>query len=170
MRKLWIINCENTVDIEGKQIPRLIAPGIFIPNSSNPIPFAKAKSILGQEYPFAIYNMRAENGVNFHFEAFAILAGTIQENGTLFLLCPQWDNLENELDFDALRWNENHAITCPNFYLHFKQLVAKFDFEVRADLPKLPTASGQIPSKIYQLTQEQQNICKIYRLILPIFI
>lgn len=158
MRKLWIINCENTVDIEGKQIPRLIAPGIFIPNSSNPIPFANAKSILGQEYPFAIYNMRAENGINFHLEAFAILAGTIQENGTLFLLCPQWDNLENELDFDALRWNENHAITCPNFYQHFKQLVAKFGFEVRTDLPKLPAASGQIPSKIYQLTQEQQNI------------
>ncbi|VEI77372.1 tRNA(Met) cytidine acetyltransferase TmcA [Mannheimia haemolytica] len=122
------------------------------------IPFSNAKTILGQEYPFAIYTMQAENGVNFNLDAFAILAGTIQENGTLFLLCPQWDNLENELDFDALRWNENHAITCPNFYLHFKQLVAKFDFEVRADLPKLPTASGQIPSKIYQLTQEQQNI------------
>ncbi|HGO5814193.1 TPA: tRNA(Met) cytidine acetyltransferase TmcA [Mannheimia haemolytica] len=122
------------------------------------IPFSNAKTILGQEYPFAIYTMQAENGVNFNLDAFAILAGTIQENGTLFLLCPQWDNLENELDFDALRWNENHVIACPNFHQHFKQLVAKFGFEVRTDLPKLPTASGQIPSKIYQLTQEQQNI------------
>ncbi|HHW7568295.1 TPA: tRNA(Met) cytidine acetyltransferase TmcA [Mannheimia haemolytica] len=122
------------------------------------ISFSNAKTILGQEYPFAIYTMQAENGINFHLEAFAILAGTIQENGTLFLLCPQWDNLENELDFDALRWNENHAIACPNFYRYFKQLVAKFGFEVRTDLPELPTASGQIPSKIYQLTQEQQNI------------
>ncbi|HGO5855000.1 TPA: tRNA(Met) cytidine acetyltransferase TmcA [Mannheimia haemolytica] len=122
------------------------------------IPFSNTKTILGQEYPFAIYTMQAENGVNFNLDAFAILAGTIQENGTLFLLCPQWDNLENELDFDALRWNENHAIACPNFYQHFKQLVAKFGFEVRIDLPKLPTTSGEIPSKIYQLTQEQQNI------------
>ncbi|HGO5822604.1 TPA: tRNA(Met) cytidine acetyltransferase TmcA [Mannheimia haemolytica] len=122
------------------------------------ISFSNAKTILGQEYPFAIYTMQAENGVNFNLDAFAILAGTIQENGTLFLLCLQWDNLENELDFDALRWNENHAITCPNFYQHFKQLVSKFGFEVRTDLPELSTASGQIPSKIYQLTQEQQNI------------
>lgn len=158
MRKLWIINCENTVDIEHKQISRLIAPGIFIRNLSNPIPFSNAKSILGNEYPFAIYDMRAENGINFHLEAFAILAGTIQENGTLFLLCPQWNNLENELDFDALRWNENHAIACPNFYQHFKQLVEKFGFEVKADLPELPTTRGQISSKIDKLTEEQQNI------------
>ncbi|HHW7506555.1 TPA: tRNA(Met) cytidine acetyltransferase TmcA [Mannheimia haemolytica] len=153
MRTIAIITSPNNADF--------IQQGYFyIPEnlSFKAIPFSNAKTILGQEYPFAIYTMQAENGVNFNLDAFAILAGTIQENGTLFLLCSQWDNLENELDFDALRWNENHAIACPNFYQHFKQLVAKFGFEVRIDLPKLPTASGQIPSKIYQLTQEQQNI------------
>ncbi|MEG9482236.1 GNAT family N-acetyltransferase [Mannheimia sp. HC-2023] len=132
----------------------------YIPenHSFKAIPFSNAKSLLGNEYPFAIYDMRAENSINFHLEAFAILAGTIQENGTLFLLCPQWNNLEHELDFDALRWNENHAIACPNFYQHFKQLVEKFGFEVKADLPELPTTSGQISSKIDKLTEEQQNI------------
>ncbi|MEG9475592.1 GNAT family N-acetyltransferase [Mannheimia indoligenes] len=132
----------------------------YIPenHSFKAIPFSNAKSILGNEYPFAIYEMRTENGINFHLAAFAILAGTIQENGTLFLLCPQWNNLEHELDFDALRWNENHAIACPNFYQHFKQLVEKFGFEVKADLPELPTTSGQISSKIDKLTEEQQNI------------
>ncbi|HDL5699827.1 TPA: tRNA(Met) cytidine acetyltransferase [Mannheimia haemolytica] len=153
MRTIAIITSPNNAEF--------IQQGYFyIPEnlSFKAIPFSNAKTILGQEYPFAIYTMQAENGVNFNLDAFAILAGTIQENGTLFLLCPQWDNLENELDFDALRWNENHAIACPNFYQHFKQLVAKFGFEVRAGLPKLPAASGQIPSKIYQLTQEQQNI------------
>ncbi|HGO5856718.1 TPA: tRNA(Met) cytidine acetyltransferase TmcA [Mannheimia haemolytica] len=153
MRTIAIITSPNNADF--------IQQGYFyIPENHQlkAIPFSNAKTILGQEYPFAIYTMQAENGINFHLEAFAILAGTIQENGTLFLLCPQWDNLENELDFDTLRWNENHAIACPNFYQHFKQLVAKFGFEVRIDLPKFPTASGQIPSKIYQLTQEQQNI------------
>lgn len=153
MRTIAIITSPNNADF--------IQQGYFyIPEnlSFKAIPFSNAKTILGQEYPFAIYTMQAENGVNFNLDAFAILAGTIQENGTLFLLCPQWDSLENELDFDTLRWNENHAIACPNFYQHFKQLVAKFGFEVRIDLPKLPTASGQIPSKIYQLTQEQQNI------------
>lgn len=153
MRTIAIITSPNNAEF--------IQQGYFyIPEnlSFKAIPFSNAKTILGQEYPFAIYTMQAENGVNFNLDAFAILAGTIQENSTLFLLCPQWDNLENELDFDALRWNENHAIACPNFYRYFKQLVAKFGLEVRTDLPKLPTASGQIPSKIYQLTQEQQNI------------
>ncbi|MEG9544595.1 GNAT family N-acetyltransferase [Mannheimia sp. HC-2023] len=132
----------------------------YIPenHSFKAIPFSNAKSILGNEYPFAIYDMRAENGINFHLEAFAILAGTIQENGTLFLLCPQWNNLEHELDFDALRWNENHAIACPNFYQHFKQLVEKFGFEISDNLAELPITSGQISSKIEKLTEEQQNI------------
>lgn len=156
MRKLVIVNDQNKK--LAQYVPKLVSSGVHLPSSIYPIPFSNAKSLLGNEYLFAMYDMRAENGINFHLEAFAILAGTIQENGTLFLLCPQWDNLENELDFDALRWNENHAIACPNFYQHFKQLVAKFGFEVRIDLPKLPTASGQIPSNIYQLTQEQQNI------------
>ncbi|HDL3093384.1 TPA: tRNA cytosine(34) acetyltransferase TmcA, partial [Mannheimia haemolytica] len=111
MRTIAIITSPNNADF--------IQQGYFyIPENHQlkAIPFSNAKTILGQEYPFAIYTMQAENGVNFNLDAFAILAGTIQENGTLFLLCPQWDNLENELDFDALRWNENQAIACPNFY------------------------------------------------------
>ncbi|QLB16016.1 tRNA cytosine(34) acetyltransferase TmcA [Mannheimia granulomatis] len=122
-------------------------------------PFSNAKAILGREYPFTIYDMRAENGVNFNLEAFAILAGTIQENGTLFLLCPQWHNLENELDFDALRWNENHAIACPNFYQHFKKLVEKFGFQIQTSSIEL-TTSGDFLAKScnVDLTQEQQKI------------
>ncbi|MEG9499991.1 tRNA(Met) cytidine acetyltransferase TmcA [Mannheimia indoligenes] len=153
MRSLVILTNPNTFSLAQQGY-------FYIPenHSFKAIRFSNAKSILGQEHPFAIYDMRAENGINFHLEAFAILAGTIQENGTLFLLCPQWHNLENELDFDALRWNENHAIACPNFYQHFKQLVEKFGFEISDNLAELPTTSGQIPSKIYKLTEEQQNI------------
>ncbi|QHB17795.1 GNAT family N-acetyltransferase [Mannheimia pernigra] len=153
MRSLVIITNQN--------IFSLAKQGYFyISENHTPkaIPFSNAKTILGQEYPFALYNMQAENGINFHLEAFSILAGTIQENGTLFLLCPQWHNLENELDYDALRWNANHAIACPNFYQHFKQLVAKFGFEIKPDLPKLPVTSGQISTKFYNLTEQQQKI------------
>lgn len=153
MRSLVIITNQNTFSL-AKQ-------GYFYISENHTlkaIPFSNAKTILGQEHPFALYNMQAENGVNFHLEAFAILAGTIQENGTLFLLCPQWHNLENELDYDALRWNANHAIACPNFYQHFKQLVAKFGFEIKPDLPKLPVTTGQISTQFCNLTEQQQKI------------
>lgn len=153
MRSLVIITNQNTFSL-AKQ-------GYFYISENHTlkaIPFSNAKTILGQEHPFALYNMQAENGINFHLEAFSILAGTIQENGTLFLLCPQWHNLENELDYDALRWNANHAIACPNFYQHFKQLVAKFGFEIKPDLPKLPVTSGQISTKFCNLTKQQQKI------------
>ncbi|QLB42764.1 MULTISPECIES: GNAT family N-acetyltransferase [Mannheimia] len=153
MRSLVIITNQNTFSL-AKQ-------GYFYISENHTlkaIPFSNAKTILGQEHPFALYNMQAENGINFHLEAFSILAGTIQENGTLFLLCPQWHNLENELDYDALRWNANHAIACPNFYQHFKQLVAKFGFEIKPDLPKLPVTSGQISTKFCNLTEQQQKI------------
>ncbi|QLB40760.1 GNAT family N-acetyltransferase [Mannheimia pernigra] len=156
MRKLVIVNDQNKK--LAQYVPKLVSSGVHLPSSIYPIPFSNAKSILGNEYPFAIYDMRAENGINFHLEAFSILAGTIQENGTLFLLCPQWHNLENELDYDALRWNANHAIACPNFYQHFKQLVAKFGFEIKPDLPKLPVTSGQISTKFCNLTEQQQKI------------
>ncbi|MEG9531309.1 GNAT family N-acetyltransferase [Mannheimia indoligenes] len=156
MRKLVIVNDQNKK--LAQYVPKFVSSGIYLPSAIYPIPFSNAKSLLGNEHPFAIYNMWAENGINFHLEAFAILAGTIQENGTLFLLCPQWNNLEHELDFDALRWNENHAIACPNFYQHFKQLVEKFGFEISDNLAELPITSAQISSKIEKLTEEQQNI------------
>ncbi|EXI61941.1 hypothetical protein MHD_00635 [Mannheimia granulomatis] len=158
MRALVIVTDHKKLPIE------LNAQGgcFYIPDINQQLkafPFSNAKAILGREYPFAIYDMRAENGVNFNLEAFAILAGTIQENGTLFLLCPKWDKLEQAKDFDALRWNENQAIACPNFYQHFKKLVEKFGFQIQTSSIEL-TTSGDFSAKScnVDLTQEQQKI------------
>ena len=135
MRKLAIINCRgvlHTPSFLAKMGIRstLLQPSILIPPTFEPIPFSNAKSLLGNEYPFAIYDMRAENGVNFNLDAFAIVAGTIQEDGTLYLLCPDWKNVEHLTDFDSLRWNDGKAIATPNFYRYFKALVGKYGFEI----------------------------------------
>lgn len=135
MRKLAIINCRGVLHTpsflaEMGIRSTLLQPSILIPPTFKPIPFSNAKSLLGNEYPFAIYDMRAENGVNFNLDAFAIVAGTIQENGTLYLLCPDWENVEHLTDFDSLRWNDGKAIATPNFYRYFKALVGKYGFEI----------------------------------------
>lgn len=150
--------------ILSQQIPEFLAQfkpkgeGIFL-NSTN---FAKAKQFLGQEYSFAVFDLRATGGIHFSLEALAIIAGTIRDNGTLFLLCSYWENLENEVDFDSLRWNEQQAINCPHFYRHFKHLVEKFGFEIdppKEKIAQLIIASGQnLPSNGENLTPEQQFI------------
>lgn len=156
MRKLVILT----------QIPQnlpfsLAEQGGFVYTPTQAIPFSNAKSLLGQEHPFALYDMRAPQSVNLNIEALAIVAGTIQEDGALYLLCPLWHSLEQQIDFDSLRWNANHAIACPNFYTYFKQLVARFQFDVLEQAISLPT-SGQISPKIcksvFSLTAEQQAI------------
>lgn len=101
--------------------------------------FSNAKSLLGQEFPYAVYDMRAENGIHFNLEAFAIVAGTIQRGGSLYLLCPNWENLENETDFDSLRWNDNQITNAPNFWQYFKILANKYNF-----LPPL----GEVPDEV----------------------
>lgn len=65
MRTIAIITSPNNADF--------IQQGYFyIPENHQlkAIPFSNAKTILGQEYPFAIYTMQAENGVNFNFRCF----------------------------------------------------------------------------------------------------
>ncbi|QIM63899.1 tRNA cytosine(34) acetyltransferase TmcA [Pasteurellaceae bacterium Orientalotternb1] len=131
---------------------------IYLPSSLSPIPFSNAKTLLGQEFPYAIYDMRAENGVCLNLEALAIVAGTIQDNGTLFLLCPKWHELEQQVDFDSLRWNNQQAITTPNFYAYFKHLVAKLGFNVANKLPDLSENRDNATKKAMKLTAEQQVI------------
>ncbi|ACE87880.1 hypothetical protein AM202_0029 [Actinobacillus minor 202] len=120
------------------------------------IPFSNAKTLLGTEHPFAFFDMRASNGVNFHLEAFAIVAGTIQDNGILYLICPHWHNLSEQMDEDALRWNDNKLITTPHFYHYFKQCIHEFHFEVTSEF-SYPT-SGQNLVEFRQFTPQQQNI------------
>lgn len=98
----------------------------------------KVKQYLGTEHPFAIYDMRTENGIALNLEALAIIAGTIQAHGTLFLVCPQWATLEQEIDADSLRWNDDVAVPCPHFYRYFKQLILRYGFEITEQL-SLPT-------------------------------
>ncbi|MDG6325493.1 GNAT family N-acetyltransferase [Glaesserella parasuis] len=127
--------------------------GIFLPDSPTSIPFSNAKTLLGQEFPYAFYDMRAEGGVCLNLDALAIVAGTIQEGGTLYLVCPEWDNLEQQVDFDALRWNAQQPIATPNFFRYFKALVNEI----------LPPFTGEVPCEAggrreIVFTQDQQNI------------
>lgn len=126
--------------------------------SESSVAFSNARCLLGQEFPCAIYDMRSKQGVSLHLEALAIVAGTISANGTLFLICPNWENLANCLDNDSLRWHSSLIVT-PNFYRHFKQLVREFKFEVVSDFPAcLPSSSGHFCSKNCNLTAEQADI------------
>ncbi|WP_426841544.1 GNAT family N-acetyltransferase [Glaesserella parasuis] len=127
--------------------------GIFLPDSPTSLPFSNAKTLLGQEFPYAFYDMRAEGGVCLNLDALAIVAGTIQEGGTLYLVCPEWDNLEQQVDFDALRWNAQQPIATPNFFRYFKTLVNEI----------LPPFTGEVPCEAggrgeIVFTQDQQNI------------
>ncbi|QLB16340.1 tRNA cytosine(34) acetyltransferase TmcA [Mannheimia varigena] len=166
MRKLAIINCRGVLHTpsflaEMGIRSTLLQPSILIPPTFEPIPFSNAKSLLGNEYPFAIYDMRAENGVNFNLDAFAIVAGTIQENGTLYLLCSDWENVEHLTDFDSLRWNDGKAVATPNFYRYFKALVGKYGFEICLECrgvchtPKMEMGVRRTP---LQFNAEQQFI------------
>nr|WP_231504961.1 GNAT family N-acetyltransferase [Bibersteinia trehalosi] len=139
-----------------------LQPSIQIPPHFEPIPFSNAKSLLGNEYPFAIYDMRAENGIHFNLEAFAIVAGTIQRGGTLYLCCEDWGNVENTLDLDSLRWNEDNAISTPRFWAFFKALVQKYGFECRG-VCHTPEKMGDIVgvrSTPLQFNADQQFILK----------
>lgn len=120
--------------------------------------FHRAKLLLGTERPYAFYDMRAENSVCFNLDALAILAGTIQARGTLFIICPQWQHLAQLIDQDSVRWNDDKPISCPNFMRHFQQCVSKYGFQVSEVLPELPSNSEPIAT--FSLTQEQQNILK----------
>ncbi|MDP0026832.1 GNAT family N-acetyltransferase [Glaesserella parasuis] len=127
--------------------------GIFLPDSPISLPFSNAKTLLGQEFPYAVYDMRASGGVCLNLDALAIVAGTIQEGGTLYLVCPEWDNLEQQVDFDALRWNAQQPIATPNFFRYFKTLVNEI----------LPPFTGEVPCEAggrgeIVFTQDQQNI------------
>ncbi|WP_301099202.1 GNAT family N-acetyltransferase, partial [Otariodibacter sp.] len=124
------------------------------------IPFSNAKTLLGQEFPFAFYDMRAEQRICLHLEALAIIAGTIQEDGTLYIICPQWNNLTATPDIDSLRWNNNQLIATPYFYHYFQDLVKSFNFEVRVSKSnlKLNRKSDNVTKNNNALTKDQQII------------
>lgn len=133
--------------------------GIFLPDSPTSLPFSNAKTLLGQEFSYAFYDMRAEGGVCLNLDALAIVAGTIQEGGTLYLVCPEWDNLEQQVDFDALRWNAQQPISTPNFYRYFKSLVEQFGFIQTRSVESLqPLRLTCKDTTLDVLTQDQQNI------------
>ncbi|QLB21548.1 tRNA cytosine(34) acetyltransferase TmcA [Vespertiliibacter pulmonis] len=167
MRKLVVIAPEKCS--EENCLPQISALGqIIVPNIAKSIPFSNAKTLLGQEFSYVIYDMRAEQGICFNLDAFAIVAGTIQSNGSLYLICPNWDTLPEQTDLDALRWNGNIAITTPNFYHYFQKLVAEFNFPICNNLhlaKKRYTVSenrfnyySEQKISTEQLTLEQKNI------------
>ncbi|WP_288320220.1 GNAT family N-acetyltransferase [Haemophilus parahaemolyticus] len=146
----------------------IIQEGIFLPHFSNTHTeyqftlFTNAKGLLGSEHPFAFY-FTGTDSLHFNLDAFAILAGTIEQQGCLYLICPDWNKIETVTDYNALRWNENHAIPCPTFFQHFKTLVEHFDFYVKNTLTLNDLPSAQNRTTFYKLTatnltKEQQNI------------
>ena len=140
MRQLAVLLSAEGIDdlIQPYSDKTLFTQGqIFVPDLA-PIPFSNAKTLLGQEFPFAIYNMQAENGICFNLEAFAIVAGTIQRGGILYLLCPKWNSLTEQIDFDTLRWNNAQAIATPNFYRWFQDLFRAFHFKIIPHISELP--------------------------------
>ena len=50
--------------------------GIYLPDHRY-IPFSNAKTLLGQEFPYAFYDMRAEGGVCLNLDALAMVARSI---------------------------------------------------------------------------------------------
>lgn len=119
--------------------------------------FHRAKLYLGTEHPYAFYDMRTAEGVCLNLETLAIIAGTIQENGSLFIICPPWHQLSVQIDDDARRWNEDCPIPCPNFIRHLQQLVAKYRFLVTDTLPALPSVY-ETAFEATTLTTDLQNI------------
>lgn len=167
---VWLASLlDKNVTTHRNNVSNLNQAGIFLPADNDfkdwkQIPFSNARSLLGSEFPCAFYVMgNQQNAVEFNLDAFAILAGTIQSQGCLYLVCPHWADLDNLADQDALRWNENHAIPCPTFYQYFKQLVSEFGFSVEKNLLSLPITSGQKSVELCNLnennlTLEQQII------------
>ena len=146
----------------------VIQEGIFLPYFQHTqteyqfITFSNAKTLLGSEHPFAFY-FTGTDSLHFNLDAFAILAGTIEQQGCLYLICPNWNKIETVTDHNALRWNENHAIPCPAFFQHFKTLVEHFDFSVKNTLTQDDLPSGQNRTTFCKLadanlTEEQQHI------------
>ncbi|WP_150539740.1 GNAT family N-acetyltransferase [Actinobacillus vicugnae] len=119
---------------------------------------SKAKQFLGQEHPYAIYDMRTPNGVSLNLDALAIIAGTIQAQGSLYLICPEWHTLEQQPDTDSVRWNAGKMIATPHFYQYFKALAHKFGFLYQnlVDTHFSPITASL--SQAENLTAEQQNI------------
>ncbi|QIW16120.1 hypothetical protein A4G20_07125 [Pasteurellaceae bacterium RH1A] len=118
--------------------------------------FSQARSLLGKQLPCALYDMRGKAGLCLNLEALAIVAGCIMQGGSLVLLCPDWQRLEEIIDEDALRWNGQEAIATPRFYAHFKRLVEDFGFEL--DPPDFALTSGQNPPTFGKFTPQQAHI------------
>ena len=89
-----------------KLVVLLAMPSDFDGIILNQTNFAKAKQYLGTQHFQALYDMRSSDGVCLHLEALAIIAGTIMNGGTLFLVCPDFVRLSQIPDSDSLRWNE----------------------------------------------------------------
>lgn len=159
MRKLIVITSEKS--LTALNAPNGVWCGLNADSRGHfaqilQVPFSNAKSLLGQEFGYAVYDMRAPKGVCLNLEALAIVAGTVQDHGVLYLICPQWSQLAQQIDWDAKRWNGNTAIATPNFYRHFQQLIAQFQFQV-TDIP--PPLTAQTPRQpAAALTAEQQHI------------
>ncbi|QGM80768.1 GNAT family N-acetyltransferase [Otariodibacter oris] len=160
MRTLSIITDPNfsTTEAISTSVPYL-SHSKLVDNSLN-VPFSNAKRLLGQEFTFAIYDMRTEQGICLHLEALAIIAGTIQEDGTLYVICPHWHNLTTTPDIDSLRWNNQQLIATPHFYHYFQDLVKLFNFEVRVSKFNLDLKNNSDNVTVIDksLTKDQQII------------
>lgn len=83
--------------------------------------------MLGQEFALIVYDARG--GLN--LDALAIASGTLQQEGVLLILLPQWAMLSTWQDPDSVRWSgENDPILTPHFLHYFQQKVRDYGFPV----------------------------------------
>ncbi|MFC1026335.1 tRNA(Met) cytidine acetyltransferase TmcA [Pasteurella multocida] len=89
--------------------------------------FKQAKNMLGQEFALIVYDARG--GLN--LDALAIASGTLQQDGVLLILLPQWATLSAWHDPDSVRWSgENCPILTPHFLRYFQQKVQEYGFPI----------------------------------------
>ncbi len=159
MRNLLIVTKPLSLDLlQGKGV-YLQESAINIQLNIPTISFKNAKTLLGKTLDFAIYDMRHQKGVCFNLDAFAIVAGTIANNGYLIVICPKWSNLVEQIDYDSRRWSEQQEIKTPQFFIHFQKLIHQFQFKVVDEFNL-----NQLINKNNRCDQFSSKLCKILKL------
>ncbi len=90
------------------------------------VPFEKSKNLLGQEFPYLLFDARHQ----LHLESLAIASGTLKAGGVLVILLNHWQNYAEQPDLDSLRWADGQCIASPLFRLFFQEQIHHFAFPV----------------------------------------
>lgn len=130
-----------------------------LPEQAHFTAFQHSRNLLGQECCLAFFDATYHQQLAFHLESLAIIAATLKAGGKLFVLLPTWQDLEQTLDRDSLRWNSLDQYSCSaQFMRWFKQQVTQANlpiYHAPPPLTKIHAPFWQVPT---QALQEQQQI------------